>query len=358
MPAAEMFGTAALLRKIAGVGQKGDTLSALTVPLNFAGMAGAGRFGAGQMFKSLMAPATKAAYKPINTVNQYKNYFKAKKLVKQGQYHGSAEISKFEPPLSGESVLDGTYGNDPHYGMGFFSTSSKSEADLYAGGYNVPGSWGESGGSMNQVTKIPFGKYIDFRNKNLKSQNYKLWELLQGKSFGYAGEELGSFMNQAGTTGSIMPRISAGQAPGDINSAIWLALNKPKGTTLQELGFGFPPKLSMGGYIPKFKDGINNVPSNMLAQLHKNEAVIPAKMNPFNPNARKYAMGGPVYDIPAYSMGGRVKYNAGGMATSSNALYNINVTLNGTDMNPNDVAKAIDQQMRMREAMNGRGRNI
>jgi hypothetical protein len=46
------------------------------------------------------------------------------------------------------------------------------------------------------------------------------------------------------------------------------------------------------------------------------------------------------------------------MATSSNALYNINVTLNGTDMNPNDVAKAIDQQMRMREAMNGRGRNI
>ena len=51
------------------------TLSALTVPLNFAGMAGAGRFGAGQMFKSLMAPATKAAYKPINTVNQYKNYF-------------------------------------------------------------------------------------------------------------------------------------------------------------------------------------------------------------------------------------------------------------------------------------------
>jgi hypothetical protein len=242
--------------------------------------------------------------------------------------------------------------------MGFFSTSSKSEADLYAGGYNVPGQWGEAYGSMNQVTKIPFGKYIDFRNKNLKSQNYKLWQLLQGKGFGYAGEDLGSFMNQAGTTGSIMPRISAGQAPGDINNAIWLALNKPKGTTLQEMGLGFPPKLSMGGYIPKFKNGINNVPSDMLAQLHKNEAVIPAKMNPFNPNALKYAAGGPVYDIPAYSMGGRIKYNAGGMATSSNALYNINVTLNGTDMNPNDVAKAIDQQMRMREAMNGRGRNI
>jgi hypothetical protein len=39
-------------------------------------------------------------------------------------------------------------------------------------------------------------------------------------------------------------------------------------------------------------------------------------------------------------------------------LYNINVTLNGTNLDANDVARAIDQQMRMREAMNGRGRNI
>jgi hypothetical protein len=70
------------------------------------------------------------------------------------------------------------------------------------------------------------------------------------------------------------------------------------------------------------------------------------------------AMGGPVYDIPAYSTGGRVKYNAGGMANTSNSLYNINVTLNGTNLDANDVARAIDQQMRMREAMNGRGRNI
>jgi len=72
----------------------------------------------------------------------------------------------------------------------------------------------------------------------------------------------------------------------------------------------------------------------------------------------KMAMGGPVYDVPAYSMGGRVKYNAGGMANSSNSLYNINVTLNGTNLNPNDVAKAIDNQMRLREAMNGRSRSV
>jgi hypothetical protein len=71
----------------------------------------------------------------------------------------------------------------------------------------------------------------------------------------------------------------------------------------------------------------------------------------------KMAMGGPVYNVPAYSMGGRVKYNAGGMATSSNSLYNINVTLNGTDLSADDVANAIERKMRIREATIGRGRN-
>lgn len=36
--------------------------------------------------------------------------------------------------------------------------------------------------------------------------------------------------------------------------------------------------------IPKFDKGINVVPEDMLAIIHKNEAVIPAKLNPFNPN--------------------------------------------------------------------------
>jgi TP901 family phage tail tape measure protein len=43
--------------------------------------------------------------------------------------------------------------------------------------------------------------------------------------------------------------------------------------------------------IPKFENGINSVPVDMLAQLHANEAVIPANMNPFNPNANNATMG-------------------------------------------------------------------
>jgi hypothetical protein len=56
---------------------------------------------------------------------------------------------------------------------------------------------------------------------------------------------------------------------------------------------------AMGGLInlPKFEDGINMVPANMLAMLHKNEAVIPADMNPYNPNANNAAIGGPTPQI-------------------------------------------------------------
>jgi hypothetical protein len=61
--------------------------------------------------------------------------------------------------------------------------------------------------------------------------------------------------------------------------------------------------MANGGYvgkkynIPKLETGINSVPVDMLAQLHKNEAVIPANMNPFNPNANNATMGGATYNI-------------------------------------------------------------
>jgi TP901 family phage tail tape measure protein len=57
------------------------------------------------------------------------------------------------------------------------------------------------------------------------------------------------------------------------------------------------PSYSPNMSIPKFETGINNVPADMLAMLHKNEAVVPANMNPFNPNANNATMGGGVYNI-------------------------------------------------------------
>lgn len=63
------------------------------------------------------------------------------------------------------------------------------------------------------------------------------------------------------------------------------------------LGYSTAFGFANGGYIPKFHDGINNVPADMLAQLQKNEAVVPANMNPFNPNANNATMGGATYNI-------------------------------------------------------------
>jgi TP901 family phage tail tape measure protein len=118
-------------------------------------------------------------------------------------------------------------------------------------------------------------------------------------------------------------------------------------------------KMAMGGYISGAGNGTSD---SIPAMLSNGEYVINAKSVqaagiPMLDRINKMAMGGPVYNIPAYSMGGRVKYNAGGLANSSNSLYNINVTLNGTDLSPDDVANAIERKMRMREATIGRGRN-
>jgi TP901 family phage tail tape measure protein len=66
-------------------------------------------------------------------------------------------------------------------------------------------------------------------------------------------------------------------------------------------------------------------------------------------NNKKYAMGGYVQRMP---------YAQGGIAKSANSLYNINVTLNGSDLDANDVARAIHREMKMREITAGRSRTV
>jgi TP901 family phage tail tape measure protein len=83
--------------------------------------------------------------------------------------------------------------------------------------------------------------------------------------------------------------------------------------------------------LPMFENGINMVPANMLAMLHKDEAVIPANMNPFNPNAT---------------------------AAASGSVYNINVELNGTNVTAKDVALEIRNEMRLKEMAAGVNRMV
>jgi hypothetical protein len=69
----------------------------------------------------------------------------------------------------------------------------------------------------------------------------------------------------------------------------------------------------------------------------------------------KMAMGGLAtrYDVPRMNMGGRINMSNGGQASTSNALYNINVTLNGTELTADDVARTIEQRMRRMQSKQG-----
>jgi hypothetical protein len=101
------------------------------------------------------------------------------------------------------------------------------------------------------------------------------------------------------------------------------------------LEYAIATKMAKGGLvgIPKFEAGINVVPSDMLAMIHKNEAVIPANMNPFNPNATSSAV-------------------------ASGSVYNINVELNGTTVTAKDVAMEIHREMRIKEMASGVNRTV
>jgi len=284
----------------------------------------------------ILSKSKDLAYKPINLFNQYMNYFKAKKMVKKGMFHGSADLGQnSDGPFSGVTDLSGDYARDPYYGMGFYGTSSKAEADLYAGGYNVPGQWGESYGSVNKITKIPFGKYLDF-SKDLKRQNYGLWSLLSKEGFMGAGENLGPLMNKSGMTGSIMPRINAGQT-GDISidTAKWIALNKPKGTILEELGLGF----ARGGYVNPSSYSNMSVPAYAMGGAVGPRYNIPTNTVSLGKN-----------QIPGYNKGGAVHhYDVGGFVVNAQP---------GQDekMIATMVVDMLDQKNVMRAAMTGVGR--
>ena len=105
-------------------------------------------------------------------------------------------------------------------------------------------------------------------------------------------ENLGDIMSGEGMTGAIMNRVNAGYVPKDIAGAKWLAWNNPAGVITKE-------KFAQGGLIkiPQFKKGINAVPKDMLAMLHKNEAVLPASMNPYNPDGPRYNLNRNSYKV-------------------------------------------------------------
>jgi hypothetical protein len=116
---------------------------------------------------------------------------------------------------------------------------------------------------------------------------------------------------------------------------------------------GFEVKKAYGGFV----SGPGTSTSDSIpAMLSNGEYVINADsvkrygVQTFNAfNNKKYSMGGPVTRMP---------YSNGGLATNSGSMYNINVTLNGSNLDANDVARAIYREMKMREITAGRSRTV
>jgi hypothetical protein len=117
------------------------------------------------------------------------------------------------------------------------------------------------------------------------------------------------------------------------------------------------PHKAMGGYIdiPKFKNGVNVVPKDMLAMIHKNESIIPATMNPFNPEAT----------MPKYNFN-RSSFNVRGDGAIG-ASYTVNQNIYASDgmdveaLSNMIVKKAevvIGQKAKINVKMVGQGKNI
>jgi TP901 family phage tail tape measure protein len=120
-------------------------------------------------------------------------------------------------------------------------------------------------------------------------------------------------------------------------------------------------KKAYGGYI----SGPGSATSDSIpAMLSNGEYVINAKSVqaagvPMLDNINRMASGGMVsYNVPKMSSGGNVRYADGGLASSSSSMYNINVSLSGTNLTADDVAASIHKEMRLREMAAGINRKV
>ena len=124
---------------------------------------------------------------------------------------------------------------------------------------------------------------------------------------------------------------------------------------------GAKVKLASGGYV----SGSGTPTSDSIpAMLSNGEYVISAKAVqaagvPMLDNINRMATGGMVrYNVPKMSSGGNARYADGGLASSSSSMYNINVSLSGTNLTADDVAASIHKEMRLREMAAGINRKV
>jgi hypothetical protein len=417
-PAAEMFGTAQLLRLISGQNKGGDALGAAMLPLNFMG-AGLGS-KLGMPLKGLAGVAQASHINPVKASTQIMRNLNGSMLesaISQGRKVPTVVPDKWwaneaNPTPYLEQFKDMFHGpNEMHpllmasdYGAGFrkywgraYDSLAKSKDPALKGIKNVdeffrsiaektPG-WG------SRYSEDATHPLVEAANKALMGahglaadQPIALFKAArQAGTAGYSsisskfargylknphlgifrdaaeGTEAGLYkiiteakklkdplglggiydefanvipqsLNNAIKIGSGTPRNASSYYGRPVNLAdFYSALNLGKRTSGKTYGMISnsvsdleeilskmnPAELASKMKLPKFENGINSVPADMLAQLHKNEAVVPASMNPFNPNANNATMG---------------------------ATYNITNNINGYDGDLNQLSNMVTQK--------------
>lgn len=379
-PAAEMFGTAALLRKLAGMGQKGDALNAALLPLNFVGLGQGARVGAtGAKLISNLTPEMKSFQmsdidaKAMQALSEMD--LSSIKIPSTGVSFnpGSANVS-LESLKRGESpgataweivqaqremllkkkypkinFSDVTKFNE-YYAKEFYGLLPDEVIKLFKGVKSTAsGAWRT--GERDLSTYFSTNPHVAALYSALTGKA-KIGEELPMFGIDKKISELRNFLGEgavrnSNAQGSMeFPQLLGGKDLLDVLPSIYSLPGQVYGqmfgaaaTSLTKIKNLWPSGFADGGYVnpsyssnmsmPSYKTGVKYLYGDTIAQLHKGEAVIPANMNPYNPNAK----------MP-----------------NSNALYNINVTLNGSNMNPQEVAVAIRKEMAVREIMAGPGR--
>jgi TP901 family phage tail tape measure protein len=146
----------------------------------------------------------------------------------------------------------------------------------------------------------------------------------------------------------------------------WNTNTNTIGTTLIGNASSKKSNFAMGGFVKKYATaGMVSGPGtgtsdSIPAMLSNGEYVIRAAAvqsvgTSFLDGINKMSAGGIAtkYSIPRMNMGGRVNMSDAGHASTSNALYNINVTLNGTELTADDVARTIEERMRRMQSKQG-----
>jgi hypothetical protein len=356
--ARDPLGVQALLRKIAGQGREGDALSAALMPLNYMGFGLGGKLALGAKGASVAAKGTSVAAKVPQIGNKKTLSAFEKELLDQYVFLNDGQVdkavgfsemvSKYRLPEHIKEVYRGTQTDmsslkigDTYNRTRKMSTSlSDSEAHLFARTGSIPGTL------LKILVDPKIARGIEVNKVLGKDHLYadELEVLLSSGKFKVIAKDT---IDHLGVPGEKLPQITLQQIKGnpidsvkdkalDVKKLLGKRKSIPNGV-LDGMNFD-GTALATGGLvskynIPRFKTGVNRVPQDMLAMIHKNEAVLPAKINPYNPNATN-------------------------IADSGGTVYNINMPITSNNANPSGVADEVMRRLRVELNKNNKSNKV